>query len=86
MSLEEKNQSQDAATMYARAKLAEKEKDYETAIDEYEKLLKLDPRFVNAAYSKATCENLVGRFSDAIDSYNRAFANEDELTIRSPRS
>ena len=72
--------------MYARAKLAEKDKDYEKAIEEYEKLLKLDPRFVNAAYSKATCENLVGRFSDAISSYNHAFANEDGSAIRTPRS
>ena len=72
--------------MYARAKLAEKEKDFEKAIEEYEKLLKLDPRFINAAYSKATCENIVGRFSDAINSYNQAFANEDESTIRTSRS
>ena len=56
--------------MYARAKLAEQEKDFERAIDEYEKLLKLEPKFVNAAYSKATCENIVGRYSDAINSYN----------------
>ena len=56
--------------MYARAKLAEKEKDFERAIEEYENLLKLEPKFVNAAYSKATCENIVGRYNDAINSYN----------------
>ena len=63
-------QSQDAVTMYARAKLAEREKDYEKAIEEYEKLLKLEPKFINAAYSKAACENIVGRYGDSIDSYN----------------
>ena len=36
-------ESQDAVTMYARAKLAEKEKNFEQAIEEYEKLLKLQP-------------------------------------------
>ena len=68
--------------MYARAKLAEQEKDFEKAIQEYEKLLKLDPKFVNAAYSKAACENMIGRYGDSIISYNQAFAQEDKSTIR----
>jgi hypothetical protein len=36
----------------------------------------MDPNFVNAAYSKAACENLVGRYEDAINTYESAFKRD----------
>lgn len=52
--------------MYTRAKLAEKHKKYEQAIIDFGKVLELDPGFFNAAYAKASCENILGRYDDAI--------------------
>jgi len=40
--------------------------------------LKLDPAFVNAALSKAACENKIGNYEDAIETYNQAFAMEQD--------
>jgi len=36
----------------------------------------MDQNFVNAAYGKAACENLVGRYEDAINTYELAFKND----------
>lgn len=33
----------------------------------------MDPTFVNAAYSKAACENILGRFEEAVKTYDLAF-------------
>ena len=65
-----------------RAKLAEKEKDYEKAIEDYGKVLQLDPSFFNAAYSKASCENIVGRYDDAIATYNLAFTKDENMPMQ----
>jgi tetratricopeptide (TPR) repeat protein len=38
--------------------------------------LELNPKLINAAFAKAACENKVGRFEEAIETYNEAFALE----------
>lgn len=71
--------------MFMRAKLLEREKKYEQAIDEYAKVLEMDPLFINAAYSKAACENLIGRFDDAILTYESAFSKDlSPVNLSSP--
>ena len=64
------------------AKLAEKEKKYEQAIEEYGKVLQLDPSFFNAAYSKASCENIIGRYDDAIATYDLAFTKDENMPMQ----
>ena len=77
--------NQDAISIYTRAKLAEKQKNYEQAISDFEKVLKLDPSFYNAAYGKATCENIIGRYNEAIETYNLAFSKDsDSPTVHIP--
>ena len=76
--LEIKSDNNDAIALYTRAKLAEKRKDYERAIEDYGKVLQLDPTFFNAAYSKASCENMIGKYDDAIETYNLAFKQDTE--------
>jgi tetratricopeptide (TPR) repeat protein len=56
------DEEEDAVTIFMRAKLLERERKFEQAIDEFAKVIELDPNFINAAYSKAACENLIGRF------------------------
>ena len=65
-----------------RAKLAEKEQNYEQAIEDYGKVLSLDPSFFNAAYSKASCENIIGRYDDAIATYNLAFTKDENMPMQ----
>ena len=43
-------------------------------------MIQLDPTFYNAAYSKASCENILGRFDDAIATYNLAFIKDEEIS------
>lgn len=68
-------------TLYTRAKLAEKQKNYEQAIEDFGKVLELDPSFFNAAYGKASCENIIGRYDDAIATYNLAFAKDVDIPV-----
>ena len=75
--------NQDAVVIYARAKLAEKQKNYEQAIIDFAKVLELDPSFYNAAYAKASCESIIGRYEDAIITYNLAFAKDSEAPVLS---
>lgn len=56
------DEEEDAVTIFMRAKLLERERKFEQAIDEFAKVIEMDPNFINAAYSKAACENLIGRF------------------------
>ena len=51
-------------------------KDYSKAIEDYEVALKLDSSLHNAAYSKALCENILGRYEDAIETYNLVLAQD----------
>lgn len=76
ISIEIQSNNQDAMTLYTRAKLAEKQRNYEQAIEDFRKVLELDPSFFNAAYSKASCENIIGRYDDAIATYNLAFTKD----------
>ena len=70
------NEGEDPVTLFMRAKLYEKDKNLDSAILEYKKCLYLDPNFVNAAYGKAACENLLGRFEEAIVTYESAFKRD----------
>jgi hypothetical protein len=38
----------------------------------------MNPSLINAAFAKAACENKIGKFEEAIDTYNEAFAMENE--------
>lgn len=38
----------------------------------------MNPSLINAAFAKAACENKIGKFEEAIDTYNEAFALENE--------
>ena len=49
-------------------------------------MLELDPNFYNAAYGKATCENIIGRYDDAIESYSLAFAKDSEVNSAAVQS
>ena len=73
--------NEDGVTLYMKARLAEKEKDYEQAIEYYGKVLELGPAFFNAAYSKASCENIIGRYDDAIATYNLAFTKDENMPM-----
>ena len=79
--LEIQSNNQDAILLYTKAKLAEKQKNYEQAIEDFGKVLELDPNFFNAAYGKATCENIIGRYDDAIETYNLAFAKDIDVPV-----
>ena len=82
MTEEINTENEDAVTLFIRAKLAEKEKNYEVAIEDYGKVLQLDPAFFNAAYSKASCENIIGRYNDAIETYNLAFTKDENMPMQ----
>ena len=61
--------NEDAVTYFIQAKLAEKEKNYQVAIENYSKVLQYYPSFVNAIYGKASCETKLGQDEDAIATY-----------------
>jgi len=73
--------NQDAILLYTRAKIAEKQKHYELAIEYYGQVLELDPDFFSAAYGKAGCENIIGRVDDAIETYELAFAKDNDIPV-----
>jgi len=56
----------------------EKQGVYEEAIVDFKKVIDLDPTFINAVYGKANCENLLGKFDDAIETYNMAFTKDND--------
>ena len=67
---------EDSFAFYMQAKILERMKLYSQAIDSYDKVLRLDKNFVNAAYSKAACESLIGRLDQSIESYRKALATD----------
>ena len=72
------DENHDAVLIYTRACLAQKQKNYEQAIADFARVLELDPSFYNAAYAKASCESIIGRYEDAIETYNLAFAKDND--------
>ena len=72
------DENHDAVLIYTRACLAQKQKLYEQAIADFARVLELDPNFFNAAYAKASCESIIGRYEDAIETYNLAFAKDND--------
>lgn len=81
ITIEIQSNNQDAISLYTRAKLAEKQKNYAQAIEDFGKVLELDPDFFNAAYAKASCENILGRIDDAIETYNLAFKKDVDVPV-----
>jgi tetratricopeptide (TPR) repeat protein len=73
--------------MFMRAKVLEKQQKFCEAIGIYSQVLTKDPCLVNAAYGKAACENRLGLFENAINTYEAAFSQDQALPehIPSPR-
>lgn len=61
-----------------RGQILEKKGEFNSAINDFQEALKLNPSLINAAFAKAACENKIGNFEDAINTYNEAFAIENE--------
>ena len=61
-----------------RGQIHEKKGDYAKAIEDFKKALEINPSLINAAFSKAACENMVGLYEDAINTYNEAFKLDNE--------
>ena len=81
ISIEIQSNNQDAILLYTRAKIAEKQKNYELAIEYFGQVLQLDPDFFSAAYGKAGCENIIGRVDDAIETYALAFEKDNDIPV-----
>ena len=67
--------NEDAVTLFMRAKLAEKEQNYEQAIEDYGKVLSLDPKNVEASRMKIlqmVCRQ--SKYSEAADALRQLFA------------
>ena len=71
---QEDNRKQDkknfAHAYFMRGQINEKKGDMISAISDYKQALQINPSFVNAAFSKASCENKIGNFEEAIETYN----------------
>ena len=51
------------------------------SIENYTKVLKLDPYHVNAAYARAACYNRVGDFAKAIEDYDSALSKDKQKSV-----
>ncbi len=47
-------------------------KDYQGAINDYEKAIKLKPEYAEAWYGKAICESILSKYDDALTDFNKA--------------
>jgi tetratricopeptide (TPR) repeat protein len=72
-----------AQAYFQRGQVNEKKGDFNSAIKDFTKALEINPALVNAAFAKAACENKIGRFEEAIKTYNDAFALEEGKDITS---
>lgn len=59
-----------ADAFYLRGQIFERKGDFEGALRDYQHALTLNPGLVNAAYAKAACQNKIGKFEEAILTYN----------------
>lgn len=48
------------------------------SVDDFTKVLEIDPDHVNAAYARGACENKRGNFLKAIEDYNLALEKDTE--------
>ena len=65
-----------AQAYYLRGQIHERKGDLTVAITDYKQALASDPALINAAFAKAACENKIGNYEEAINTYNEAFAME----------
>ena len=63
-----------AHAYFQRGLIHEKKGNMSQAIEDFNKALELDKSLVNAALAKAACANRIGKFEDAINTYNEALA------------
>ncbi|CDW84670.1 tpr domain containing protein [Stylonychia lemnae] len=75
-------QIESAQAFYLRGQIHEKKGDYQQAITDFKLALQHNPQHVNAAFSKAVCENKIGNFEDAINTYHEAFAMENDQNLK----
>ncbi len=47
-------------------------KDYQGAINDYKKAIKLKPEYADAWYGKAICESILSKYDDALTDFNKA--------------
>ena len=62
---------------YLRGQFFERKGEFALAIRDYQLALSLNPSLVNAAYAKAACESKIGKYEEAIVTYNQAFGIEN---------
>ena len=70
-----------AGAYYVRGCAYEKLEMVDQSIEDFTKVLEIDPHHINAAYARGACENKRGNFAKAIDDYNMALAIDKERTL-----
>jgi len=70
-----------AGAYYVRGCAFEKLDMIDQSIDDFSKVLEIDPHHINAAYARGACENKRGNFAKAIDDYNMALAIDKERSM-----
>jgi len=70
-----------AGAYYVRGCAYEKLDMINQSIDDFSKVLNIDPNHINAAYARGACENKRGNFAKAIDDYDMALAIDKERTM-----
>lgn len=70
-----------AGAYYVRGCAYEKLDFTDKSIDDFTKVLDIDPHHINAAYARGACENKRGNFAKAIEDYNMALAIDKERTM-----
>lgn len=73
-----RDNQKESQAYFLRGQINEKKGDMQVAINDYKKALEINPSLINAAFAKAACENKLGKFEEAIETYNEAFALENE--------
>lgn len=68
----------EAQAFFIRGQVHEKKNNMVNAIEDFKRALQINPSLISAAFAKAACENRLGNFEEAIDSYNEAFAIEQK--------
>ena len=56
-----------------RGQIHERRQEYAEAIADFKRALEINPGLINAAFAKAACENMIGEYEQAINTYNEAF-------------
>ena len=71
-------------SLYNRGMAFEKLNCINEAIDDYSRVLELDPSHVNAAYARAACHNRKGNYSQAIEDYSLALSKDKAKQVKQP--